>query len=306
MAHLPRVTLVFLSVARGLSKFTNLWGKVVSLTPKNFDLKLLNQKALQFRREILEVLNQAGSGHPGGSLSAVEIFISLYFYKMRHDPRKPQWEDRDRLIISKGHATPVTYVVLANCGYFPKEELKTFRKLNSRLQGHVHSKAPGVEFNTGSLGHGLSVANGIALGAKLLNKTFKTYCLLGDGENQEGSVWEAAMGASHRKLDNLCAIVDYNKVQENGPTNEIKNLEPLSAKWKSFGWHTIEVDGHNFTPLIQALDEADMVQGKPTVIIAHTIKGKGVSFMEGKAAWHGKAPNKEQLQQALAELGGPV
>jgi len=272
------------------------------LTFGNLNLNLFQQRALQFRREILEVLNQAGSGHPGGSLSAVEIFISLYFYKMRHDPRNPHWEDRDRLIISKGHATPVTYVVLANCGYFPKDELKTYRKLNSRLQGHVHAKVPGVEFNTGSLGHGLSVANGLAMGAKLLKKTFKTYCLLGDGEIQEGSIWEAAMSAGHRKLDNLCAILDYNKVQENGPTNEIKNLEPLSSKWKNFGWHALEVDGHNFSALIQALDEADRVKEKPTVIIAHTVKGKGVSFMEGKAAWHGKAPNKEQLQNALKEL----
>lgn len=272
------------------------------MTFGNLNLNLFQQRALQFRREILEVLNQAGSGHPGGSLSAVEIFISLYFYKMRHDPRNPHWEDRDRLIISKGHATPVTYVVLANCGYFPKDELKTYRKLNSRLQGHVHAKVPGVEFNTGSLGHGLSVANGLAMGAKLLKKTFKTYCLLGDGEIQEGSIWEAAMSAGHRKLDNLCAILDYNKVQENGPTNEIKNLEPLSSKWKNFGWHALEVDGHNFSALIQALDEADRVKEKPTVIIAHTVKGKGVSFMEGKAAWHGKAPNKEQLQNALKEL----
>lgn len=266
------------------------------------DINSLKQKALQFRREILEVLNLAGSGHPGGSLSAVEILISLYDYKMKHRPKEPQWADRDRLIISKGHATPVVYVALANYDYFPKEELKTFRKLNTHLQGHVHVKAPGVEFNTGSLGHGLSVANGIALGAKLLKKGFKTYCLLGDGELQEGSVWEAAMSASHNKLDNLCAIVDYNKVQENGPVNEIKNLEPLKSKWESFGWYAVEVDGHTFEQLIAALDQADSIIGKPTVIIAHTIKGKGISFMEGQAKWHGKAPNKEQLQQALDEL----
>ncbi len=272
------------------------------MSSKPPDIQSLKGKAIQFRREILEVLNLAGSGHPGGSLSAVEIFISLYFYKMQHNPASPQWAERDRLIVSKGHCSPVTYVTLANAGYFPKEELKTFRKLGTRLQGHVHVKAPGVEFNTGSLGHGLSVANGIALGAKLLKKNFKTYCLLGDGEIQEGSVWEAAMGASHYKLDNLCAIVDYNKVQENGPVNEIKNLEPLKEKWESFGWHTEEIDGHNFSEIIAALDEADTVKGKPTVIIANTVKGKGISFMEGKAGWHGKAPNKEQLQQALAEL----
>ncbi len=272
------------------------------MSQRSVDMKDFKQKALSFRKEILEILNSAGSGHPGGSLSAVEIMISLYFYKMNHRPQDPHWNDRDRLIISKGHVTPVVYVTLANAGYFPKEELKTFRKFGSRLQGHVHFKVPGVEFNTGSLGHGLSVANGIALGARMLNKKFNTYCLLGDGELQEGSVWEAAMMASHHNIDHICAIVDYNKVQENGPVNDIKNLEPLAEKWRSFGWHTLEVDGHDFKSLIPALDEFDAIKQKPTVIIAHTVKGKGISFMEGKAAWHGKAPNKEQLQAALAEL----
>ncbi len=262
----------------------------------------LKIQAVQFRREILETLNAAGSGHPGGSLSIVEILISLYGYKMKHDPKNPKWEDRDRLIISKGHASAGTYVALANFGYFPKSELKQYRKLGSMLQGHVHTKTPGVEFSTGSLGHGLSVANGLALGAKMLKKDFKTYCLMGDGEIQEGSVWEAAMTAAHFKLDNVCAIVDYNKVQENGPTNDIKNLEPLADKWKSFGWHVVSVDGHDFKQLLNALDEFGKTTGKPTVIIANTVKGKGVSFMEGKANWHGKAPNKEQLQQALNEL----
>lgn len=269
---------------------------------KAADVSSLKTKALQFRREILEVLNLAGSGHPGGSLSAVEILISLYFYKMRHKPTDPQWEGRDRLIISKGHVSPVVYVTLANAGYFPKEELKTFRKLGARLQGHVHVKVPGVEFNTGSLGHGLSIANGIGLGAKMLKKDFKAYCLLGDGEIQEGSIWEAAMTAPHYKLDNVCAIVDYNKIQENGPVNDIKNMEPLADKWKSFGWHVLSVNGHSFEELIKALDESDTVKGKPTVIIANTVKGKGVSFMEGQAKWHGKAPNKEQLEEALKEL----
>ena len=269
---------------------------------KNFDIASLQQKAVQFRREILETLQLAGSGHPGGSLSAVEIFLILYFYKMNYDASNPGWEDRDRLIVSKGHCSPVTYVALANAGYFPKEELKTFRKFGSRLQGHVHVKVPGVEFNTGSLGHGLSFANGIALGAKLRKKSFRTYCLMGDGEIQEGSVWEAAMTASHWKLDNVCAIVDYNKVQENGLVNEIKNLEPLAKKWESFGWNAIEVDGHNLQQLKSAVDQLETVKGKPTVIVANTLKGKGVSFMELQAAWHGKAPNAEQLQKALAEL----
>ncbi len=271
---------------------------------KNFVVSALKEKALHFRKEILEVLHAAGSGHPGGSLSAVEIFISLYFYKLNYRASDPHWEDRDRVIVSKGHCTPVVYVTLAEAGFFPREELKTFRKFGSRLQGHVHHKVPGVEFNTGSLGHGLSVANGIALGARILDKKFKIYCILGDGELQEGSIWEAAMSAAHHKLQSVCAIVDNNQIQENGLLREIKNVEPLAEKWRSFGWHAIEVDGHDFNQLKKALDEFDSVQGKPTVIIAHTIKGKGISFMELKAGWHGKAPNKEQLENALAELGG--
>ncbi len=272
------------------------------MSSSKIDIASLKQKAYQFRQEILETLHLAGSGHPGGSLSAVEIFISLYFYKLNYRAHDPKWEDRDRVIMSKGHCSPVTYVTLANAGFFPKEELKTFRKFGSRLQGHVHYKVPGVEFNTGSLGHGLSVANGLGLGARLMNKSFNTYCILGDGEIQEGSVWEAAMTAPHHKLDNVCAIVDCNQVQENGLTKDIKNLEPLADKWKSFGWHVIDIDGHDFGQLTSALDEFTSTKGKPTVIIARTIKGKGVPFMELKSAWHGKAPNKEQLTSALAEL----
>jgi transketolase len=272
------------------------------VTSKQIDIASLKVKALQNRKDILQTLCSAGSGHPGGSLSAVEILLTLYEIQMKHNPQSPEWEGRDRLIVSKGHITPGVYVTLANSGYFPKEELKTFRKFGSRLQGHVHHKVPGVEFNTGSLGHGLSVANGIALGNKLLHKTNKTYCLMGDGEIQEGSVWEAAMMASHYKLDNVCAIVDYNKVQENGPTNEIKNLEPLGDKWRSFGWHVVEVIGHNFKSLIDGFGEFEKVKDKPFVMIAHTIKGKGVSFMEGDRNWHGKAPNKQQLEEALKEL----
>ena len=266
------------------------------------DIQALKQKAFEFRKEILETVSRAGSGHPGGSLSAVEILVALYFYKMKHRPSDPRWEDRDRLIISKGHASAGVYVVLANAGYFPKEELLRYRKFGSYLQGHVHVKTPGVEFNTGSLGHGLSVANGLGLGAKMLGKSFKTYCLMGDGEIQEGSVWEAAMSASHHKLNNVCAIVDYNKVQENGLVNEIKNLEPLAKKWQDFGWNVLEIDGHDFPALIKVLDAVDAAKGKPTAIIANTIKGKGVAFMEGQAAWHGKAPNAEQLKKALEEL----
>lgn len=266
------------------------------------DIQSLQQKSIILRREILETLETAGSGHPGGSLSAVEIMLSLYGHALKHDPKNPKWEERDRLIISKGHVTPVVYVTLANFGFIPKEELKTFRKFGSRLQGHVVSKVPGIEFNSGSLGHGLSFANGIALGARMRKRDFRTFCLMGDGEIQEGSVWEAAMTAAHFKLNNVCAIVDYNKVQENGLISEIKGLEPLAKKWSAFGWHVFEVDGHNLKELIAALDEFKSIKDKPSIIIAHTVKGKGVSFMEGKCAWHGKAPNKEQLAAALAEL----
>jgi transketolase len=267
------------------------------------DLESLREKARQFRKEILETIAQAGSGHPGGSLSAVEILISLYFCKMRYRPDEPTWPLRDRFVMSKGHASAALYVALANCGYFPKEELRTFRKLGSRLQGHVYAGVPGVELSTGSLAQGFSVANGIALGARLRKAEFKVYCLLGDGEIQEGQVWEAAMMAAHHRLDNVCAILDCNGVQQNGPVAEIKGEEPLVDKWLSFGWHVIEVDGHKFEEILPALDEFERVKGKPTFIIAHTVKGKGVSFMEGQAGWHGKAPNMEQLAKALAELG---
>lgn len=270
---------------------------------RNIDVQQLQEKARHFRKEILETIAEARSGHPGGSLSSVEILISLYYYKLRHKPNNPQWPLRDRFIMSKGHASPVLYVTLANCGYFPKDELKTFRKIETRLQGHVHIGVPGVELSTGSLGQGLSVANGIALGAKVRNVKFNIYCLLGDGEIQEGQVWEAAMTAAHHRLDNICAILDYNKVQENGPVAEIKNEEPLVGKWKHFGWHVVEVDGHKFSELFTAFDQFDTVKDKPFIIIAHTVKGKGVSFMEGQSKWHGKAPKQEELRQALKDLG---
>ncbi len=273
------------------------------MSKKSIDIAELTEKARQFRKEDLEIITEAGSGHPGGSLSAVEIITSLYYYKMNHRPKEPDWLMRDRFIMSKGHACPIVYVILANCGYFPKEELKTFRKFHSRLQGHIYIDVPGVEHATGSLGQGLSVANGIALGARIRNVQYNTYCLLGDGEIQEGSVWEAAMTAAHHKIDTVCAIIDCNKVQQNGPVIEIKNEEPIMDKWRAFGWHAIEVDGHNFEEIITALDEFDAVKGKPTLIKANTVKGKGVSFMEGQSKWHGKAPKKEELAAALNELG---
>jgi transketolase len=272
------------------------------MSSKLIDIESLKKKAIEFRRDILETVEAAGSGHPGGSLSAVEIFLTLYGYQLNHKPSDPHWEERDRVIVSKGHVSPVVYVTLANFGYFPKEKLKTFRKFGSILQGHVHTKVPGVEFNSGSLGHGLSFANGIALGARMRGKSFKTYCIMGDGELQEGSVWEAAMTAAHHKIDNVCAIVDFNQVQENGLTKDIKNLEPIADKWSAFGWNVLNIDGHSIEALKNAFDTFNNTKGKPTVIIAKTLKGKGVSFMELKSAWHGKAPNKEQLSQALQEL----
>lgn len=267
------------------------------------DFSGLKAKALQYRQDILKLVHHAGCGHPGGSLSAVEILASLYGYKMKHDPKNPKWEERDRLIISKGHITPAVYTVLADHGYFSKEELiEGYRAYGFRFGGHVVTDVPGIEFNTGSLGHGLSVANGMATAARLLEKNHNIFCLMGDGEIQEGSVWEAAMTAAHYKLSNVCAIVDYNKVQECAATNEIMNLEPLAEKWRAFGWFAVEIMGHDFSQLTAALDQFDTVKDKPFVIIAHTVKGKGVSFMELNRNWHGKAPNDEQLEKALAEL----
>lgn len=266
------------------------------------DVAAWTSQAKDFRRQILKVLNRSGSGHPGGSLSAVEIFITLYSHVMKHNPKKPDWDERDLLIVSKGHISPVTYVTLAHYGYFDPAELQNFRKFGSILQGHVHQKVPGVEFNTGSLGHGLSVANGLALGSTLQGKSQNVFCLMGDGEIQEGSVWEAAMTAAHMNIDNVCAIIDYNKVQENGLTEDIKSLEPLADKWRAFGWETVEVDGHNFDELLKAFDQFKKTKGKPFALIAHTLKGKGVSFMELNKNWHGKTPDDEKLAAALKEL----
>lgn len=266
------------------------------------DIKDFKGKARQLRIDILETIANAGSGHPGGSLSCVEILIGLYFYKLRHRPQDPEWVDRDRFIMSKGHASAALYSTLASCGYFPKEELKSFRKLGSRLQGHVYAGVPGVEFSTGALGEGLSVANGMALGAKIRKKDFRVYCLLGDGEMQEGQVWEAVMTAAQHKLDNLCAIVDYNGVQQNGPVAQIKNEDRLSERLMDFGWNTFDINGHDFDDIIKALDLSGKIKDKPTFIVARTIKGKGVSFMEGNPRWHGKAPDEDELSRALEEI----
>lgn len=263
----------------------------------------LKQIAQRLRRHIVTMIGKAGSGHPGGSLSAVEILTALYFKVLRHNPSYPCWSERDRFVLSKGHAAPVLYAVLAECGYIPLEELSTLRRLGSRLQGHTDCHAiPGIEMSAGALGQGLSVAIGMALAGRLDKQSYKVYVLLGDGECDEGQVWEAAMAAAHFKLDNLIAIVDRNQIQLDGWTKDIMNLEPLADKWRGFGWEVIEVDGHDVAKVVAALEQAKQVKGKPAVIIAHTVKGKGVSFMENNPDFHGKAPNAEQLEIALKEL----
>ncbi len=266
------------------------------------DIKELQRKSVKIRKEILKVIYEAQSGHPGGSLSSVELLLALYKERMKYDPKNPNWEERDRFIMSKGHATPVLYTVLSDAGFFPKEELSGFRKFGKMLQGHAYRDIPGVELSTGSLGMGLSVGVGMALASRLKKSNYSVFVLMGDGEIQEGSVWEAAMSAGHHKLSNLCAIIDYNKVQENGFVNEIKNLEPLGDRWKSFNWNVIEIDGHDFSDIFRALDDFQVEKGRPTVIIANTVKGKGVDFMEYDNNWHGKAPNEDQYLEALLQL----
>jgi transketolase len=268
------------------------------------DIHELKEIARKIRVDIIKMTNVAGSGHPGGSLSAAEIFTVLYFNIMNHDPKKPEWEDRDVFILSKGHCCPGLYSAMARSGYFPVEELMTLRKYGSRLQGHPHSSSlPGLEASTGSLGQGLSIAIGCALAIKLNKKNSRVYCLMGDGEQQEGQIWEAAMSASHYKLDNLCGIIDRNRLQIDGFCKDIIDYEPLEDKWKSFGWCVINVDGHNIAELINAFEESKTIKGKPTVIIADTIKGKGVDFMENVSVWHGQAPNDEETKKALNDLG---
>jgi transketolase len=267
------------------------------------DIISLTEKARILRIEILKMLTEAGSGHTGGSLSAADIVAALYFSKMRHDPADPKWSERDRFILSKGHAAPVLYAALALSGYFEKTLLKTLRKLGSPLQGHPCSKIlPGVEISTGSLGQGLSIANGIALGLRMDGLNSRVYCLLGDGETQEGQVWEAAMTASHYKLDNLCAFIDNNGLQIDGHCCDVMHIEPIVDKWAAFGWHVIDINGHDMGAILGALNEAETVKGKPTMIVARTIKGKGVSLFEGKVQYHGLAPTHEELEIALKEL----
>src|SRR3990172_6432519 len=268
------------------------------------DIENLKKLAKQLRLDVLMMLNKSKSGHTGGSLSAADIVTALYFYKMRHDSQNLKWEDRDRFILSKGHAAPIQYAALARCGYFSPKELLTLRKLGSILQGHPDMKCtPGIEVCTGSLGQGLSMANGMALALRLDKKTSRVYALLGDGEVEEGQVWEAAMSAAHYRLDNLCALVDFNGFQIDGAVTDVMNVEPLSEKWKAFGWHVLMIDGHDMEQIIHALDEAETIKGQPTMIIARTVKGKGVSIFEGKYQYHGVPPSDEELKKSLEELG---
>lgn len=276
---------------------------VPAANPFNLSVVQLKEMAKKLRRHVVTMIARAGSGHPGGSLSAADIITALYFRVLRYKPEDPRWPERDRFILSKGHAAPILYAALAEAGYFPVEELATLRRLDSRLQGHTDSNlTPGVEMSAGSLGMGLSFAIGVALAARLDSRAYRTYVLLSDGECEEGQTWEAALFAAHFKVDNLTAMIDFNGMQLSGWVRDIMNLEPLAQKWEAFGWHTIEIDGHDFDQILGALEAAEKVKGKPTVIIARTVKGKGVSFMENNVAFHGKAPTLEEAERALKEL----
>lgn len=267
------------------------------------EIKMLEEKAKEVRRGIVETVYSANSGHPGGSLSIADILTVLYFKELNINENYPNWEDRDRLVLSKGHCSPALYSCLANRGFFKKEELKTFRTINSNLQGHPDmKKIPGVDMTSGSLGQGLSVANGMAISGKLDNKNYRVYCILGDGEIEEGQIWEAAMASSKYKLDNLCVIVDNNNLQIDGTIEEVMSSYPIDKKFESFGFQIIKIDGHDIEEIINAFEVAKNVKEKPTCIIAKTIKGKGISYMENQVGWHGKAPNKEQYDKAMQEL----
>mgnify|MGYP001567627538 FL=1 len=270
-------------------------------------LRSLKDRARRMRIDILKTLHGCGSGHTGGSLSATDIMTALYFYKMKYDPKKPDWKGRDYFILSKGHAAPVLYTTLAHAGFIEAAELCTLRKLGSRLQGHPDSKyLPGVEISTGSLGQGLSVACGIALSQKLDKAPNRVYAVLGDGELQEGQIWEAAMTGAHYKLDNLCVLIDNNGLQIDGPVAKVMGVEPITDKWRAFGWDVQDIDGHDMAQIVAALDKAETVKGKPTAIVCRTVKGKGSTCFEGKVEFHGTTPSKEELEMALKELDETV
>ena len=267
------------------------------------EIAKLKEIARQVRKDIIVETHAAGSGHPGGSLSSTDLATVLYFRYLRHRPHDPGWAGRDRVFWSKGHCSPVIYSVLARSGYFSPDLLPTFRKLGSPLQGHpARVKTPGVETNGGSLGQGLSVAVGFALGVRMSGSEARAYAFLGDGEIQEGQIWEAAMAAAHYQVDNLTAILDYNDLQIDGFVHDIMEVQPVAEKWRAFGWHVIDIDGHDYAEIGAALDEALATKGRPTLVLAHTVKGRGVSFMENVCEWHGQAPNDEQAAQALTEI----
>ncbi len=266
----------------------------------------LVEMARRVRVDVLKMTHLAGSGHPGGSFSMTELLVMLYQKHLDVDPQDSRDPDRDRFILSKGHCAPGHYAILAELGFFEREEMWNLRRIDNLLQGHVDIKVPGCDMSTGSLGQGLSFGNGCALAAKQDKKSFHTWVMIGDGEVQEGQIWEAAMTAAHRKLDNLTCILDYNKIQIDGFVNDVKGVEPLAAKWRAFGWHVIEIDGHNFDDIEAAYEDALATKGKPTLILAHTVKGKGVSFMENQAEFHGRALTEEEMVQAMNELGEEV
>ncbi len=262
----------------------------------------LFRKSVETRKTVLKLIHHAKTGHTGGALSSTDIMVSLYYKIMNIDPKNPNMEDRDRFILSKGHSVEPLWTILADLGFYPEEDLWTFSSFGSKLIGHPNNKMPGVEMNTGSLGHGLSVGSGLALAAKKMNKSYRTFVLMGDGEQAEGSVWEAAMFAAHYKLDNLVAIIDRNRLQISGSTEEVMALDPLDEKWEAFGWEVVQVDGNNLDQLVSALDSSQVVTGKPKLILANTTKGKGVSFIENQADWHHHVPTDDQLAQAQEEL----
>src|SRR3989339_472141 len=263
----------------------------------------LNQKAKELRKEILTVIYKAQSGHPGGSLSAIDMLVGLYYYKLKVEPKNPMWEDRDRFVLSKGHCSPAIYTVLADKGYFPKSELEGYRKINRMLQGHPELSTPGIDFAGGALGQGLSFALGIALACRLDRRKNKVYAMIGDGESQEGAVWESSMAAAFHKVDNLIVILDKNQVQQTGMVKDIMDIGNVNLKWKSFGWNVIDINGHDMAQIVKALGKASKMKNKkPTIIISNTIKGKGVSFMELNHKFHGKAPNDEEYKKAMEEI----
>ena len=267
------------------------------------DIEDLKMKANEIRKDIIEEVYNAKSGHPGGSLSIADIMAVLYFNELRIDEKNPRWEERDRLVLSKGHCSPALYAALAERGFFDKEDLKSFRKIESNLQGHPDlNKVPGVDMTSGSLGQGLSIANGMAIAGKMDNKDYRVYTILGDGEIEEGQIWAAAMTANKYKLDNLCVIVDNNNLQIDGTIEEVMSSYPIDEKFKSFGFNVLTIDGNNIEEILSAFEIAKQTKNKPTCIIAKTIKGKGVSFMENKAEWHGKAPNEEEYEEAMKNL----